>query len=913
MTIGGDATIRTMPPSAQKRAVARRNATPAMRQYLDAKAQHPDALVLFRMGDFYEFFFEDAITAARELELTLTSRSKDTKGDQIPMCGVPHHAIDSYLVRLVKKGYRVALCEQVEDPRQAKGLVRREVVRVVSPGTLTDAGYLESREPAFLVAIAPADPGSRPGSTPIYGVAIADLSTGEFRVSQYAGSSAAASVSDELASLRPRELLLPSENGTAPAMPGLDANIRITGAAPWTFTLEHATRALTEQLGTISLDGFGLATDRHAAAICAAGALVHYLRETQKADLAHLATLEFRPEAEHLLLDAATFEHLEIFQGTNPRRAGSLIAELDATVTAMGGRLLRAWLQRPLAKHDPIRDRLDAVEEFSVGTTLRTRFRTVLKHVQDLERLIARVALGTAGPRDLMALGRSVAAIPDLLPLVAELRAPLAVSLAGDLDDLADIRDRVLSTLADDPPAFARDGGAIRDGVDPELDELRGISGDAKHAIAAMEIAERERTGISNLRVRFNRVFGYYIEVSRSNLSAVPDDYSRKQTVATGERFITPALKEYEQKALTADERILEREQVLVEELRLAVLAEAERVQRTARALATLDVLAAFAETAIRRDYVKPTVTDDGELMITDGRHPVVERNVDGFVPNDLRLNGTDHQVVLLTGPNMGGKSTYLRQAALIVLMAQAGSFVPARAASLPVTDRIFARIGASDNIARGQSTFMIEMQETAKILHQATSDSLVLLDEIGRGTATFDGLSIAWAVAEHLVSNPRARPRALFATHYHELTDLADTHAGAVNYHVAAREWKDDIVFLRKVETGRSDRSYGIHVARLAGLPPETVARARIILAGLERDELSRGGRPSFSSASTPSEHSHPQLTLFQQPAPPAAEQEVAERILAVDIDETTPREAHSLLADLQRLLGVENPVPHD
>lgn len=887
---------------------ARRHATPAMRQYLDAKAQHPDALILFRMGDFYELFFDDAVTAARELELTLTSRSKNAAGGEIPMCGVPHHAIDGYLVRLVKKGYRVALCEQMEDPRKAKGLVRREVVRVVSPGTLTDSGYLESRESVFLVAIAPEQAGGLPKGIPAYGLATADLSTGEFRVSQHAGASAAALVADELAALRPRELLLPSENGATPTMPGLDAGIRVTGAAPWTFDLNHAIRALTEQLGTASLDGFGLAPDRHSAAICAAGALVHYLRETQKAELAHFATLEFRPEADYLLLDAATFEHLEILRGANDARTGSLVAELDLTTTAMGGRLLRAWLQRPLASRDPIRDRLDAVGEFAAGTTLRTRVRTVLKCVQDLERLISRVALGTAGPRELLALGRSVAAIPDLLPIVAELRAPLCVKLVGELDELADVRKRVLSTLTDDPPALARDGGAIRKGVDPELDALRNMSGDAKHAIAAMETSERKRTGITNLKVRFNRVFGYYIEVSKSNLEAVPDDYTRKQTVATGERFSTPALKEYEQKVLTADERIVEREQALVEELRLGVLAEAERVQRTARALATLDVLATFAEIATRRDYVKPAIAEDRELTITDGRHPVVERTVDGFVPNDLHLNDTDHQVLLLTGPNMGGKSTFLRQAALIVLMAQAGSFVPARAASLPVADRIFARIGAFDNIARGQSTFMIEMQETAKILHQATSDSLVLLDEIGRGTATFDGLSIAWAVAEHLVSNPRARPRTLFATHYHELTDLADTHAAAVNYHVAAREWRDGIVFLRKVEPGRSDRSYGIHVARLAGLPPETVARARTILAGLERDELSRGGRPSFSGPSIASDRTQPQLALFERAAPPPAEGEAAERIRSVDLDETTPREAHALLTDLQRLLGVDD-----
>ena len=877
-------------------AKARRTATPAMRQYLDAKRQHPDALVLFRMGDFYELFYDDAVTAARELDLTLTSRSRDPGGREIPMCGVPHHAADSYLARLVRKGFRVAICEQVEDPRKTRGLVRREVVRVVSPGTLTDAGYLDSREPAFLMGIAPATR----GATPVFGLATVDLSTGEFRVTEHTGPSAAAALTDELAATRPRELLLPSDIDPAATMPGIDdAGVPITRGEPWTFDLDQAARALIEQLGAASLDGFGLSPDRHPAAVQAAGALVQYLRDTQQADLAHLKTLEFRTRADHLLMDAAALRHLEILEGADGGRSGSLLAELDATVTPMGGRLLRGWLQRPLAARDPIRDRLDAVEDLCLEGTTRTRLRTGLADIQDLERLIARVALGTAGPRDLAALGRSLGVIPSVRAHAAALRAPLAAALAGDLDDLTDVRDRIGSTLADDPPALTRDGGSIRDGVDPGLDELRAISRNTRHAIAAMEASERTRTGISSLRVRFNRVFGYYIEVSKANLHAVPDDYHRKQTVATGERFVTPALKEYEQRVLGADERILEREQEIFDTLRLAVLAEVSRVQRTARAVAGLDVLAALAETAIRRAYVKPAVDDGPALVVADGRHPVVERRVDGFVPNDLRLDDTGHQVMLLTGPNMGGKSTFLRQTAIIVLMAQAGSFVPAREATIPVIDRIFARIGASDNIARGQSTFMVEMQETARILHQATSRSLVLLDEIGRGTATFDGLSIAWAVAEHLVTSPRARPKTLFATHYHELTDLADAHEGAVNHHVAAREWRDDIVFLHKVEPGRSDRSYGIHVARLAGLPPSAVARARTILAGLERDELSRDGRPSFSA---PANQASAQLGLFREA--PAADTGVAERIRALDLDRTTPMDALALLADLQRAL---------
>ena len=525
------------------------------------------------------------------------------------------------------------------------------------------------------------------------------------------------------------------------------------------FDAERALRALLEQLGTTSLDGFGLDADRHPAAIQAAGGLVQHLRDTQRADLEHLRTLAFRTRADHLVIDAATFDHLEVLEGAEGVRSGSLLAEIDITGTPMGGRLLRAWLLRPLAARDAIVDRLDAVEDLLLQVAVRGRLRADLARVQDLERLIARVALGTAGPRDLVALGRSVGVVPAVRGHAAELRAPLIGALLGGFDELRDVHDRIAATLVEDPPALARDGGAIRDGVDDTLDELRTVSRGARHAIAAMETAERERTGIGSLKIRFNRVFGYYIEVSAANLHAVPNDYRRKQTIANGERYITPALKDYEEQALGADERLLDREQELFDELRGRVLAEANRIQRCARALATLDVLAALAETAARRNYVKPRVRDDGELAIADARHPVVESRAESFVPNDVRLNETDHQVVVLTGPNMGGKSTYLRQTALIVLLAQAGSFVPAREATLPIIDRIFARIGAADNLARGQSTFMVEMQETARIMHQATSRSLVLLDEIGRGTATFDGLSIAWAVAEHLTTQSEGPP----------------------------------------------------------------------------------------------------------------------------------------------------------
>jgi DNA mismatch repair protein MutS len=869
-----------------------------MRQYLDAKDQHRDSLLLFRMGDFYEIFYDDALVAARVLELTLTSRSKDSNGGGIPMCGVPYHAVDTYIARLVKKGFRVAICDQVEDPRKAKGLVKREVVRVVSPGTLTDASVLDAREPAFLMAVSPF-------KTPalLFGVALLDLSTGEFTAAEYAGADAAQLLGDEIAMLKPREIVVPA-GAVLPATVS-DAGIPITAIDGWTFDAASARRMLLQQLKAGGLEGFGL--EGRTAAVSAAGALVHHLRNTQKVDLAHVTRIAFRQRADALLIDPTTLEHLEVLEGSEGGREGSLLAELDRTMTSVGSRQLRSWLLRPLVAIEPIRDRLDAVEELAFRATERGKFRETVKPVQDLERLLARAALGTAGPRDLVGLKQSLGVLPRVRTVLADCQSPLVRSLLAQLDDLADVRDDIERTLVDDPPALGRDGGFTRDGRDAEIDELRRISRSGKQVIAEMEERERVRTGIGSLKVRYNRVFGYYIEVSKSNLHAVPADYHRKQTIAGGERFITPALKEYEEKVLGADERILERELDILTTLRGAVAAEAPRIQSSARALAALDVLAALADVASLNNYTKPHVHDGDELSVLDGRHPVVERRIapsptspvsnDGFVPNDITLNGTTCQLMILTGPNMGGKSTYLRQTALLCLMAQAGSFVPAKSAKIPLIDRVFARVGASDNIARGQSTFMVEMQETANILHQATSRSLVVLDEIGRGTATFDGLSIAWAVAEYLATHPRVRPKTLFATHYHELTDLADATPGVVNFHVEVREWKDDIVFLRKIVPGRSDRSYGIQVARLAGLPPAVIARAREILQALEQDELTRGGRPSLSGTATDPRR---QLGLFQAPA----EDPVRDALAAVDVNRLTPLEALSLLADLKNRL---------
>jgi DNA mismatch repair protein MutS len=869
-----------------------------MRQYLDAKQQYRDAILFFRMGDFYEMFYEDALVAARALDLTLTSRSKDGQGTSIPMCGVPHHALDTYLSRLVKKGFRVAICDQVEDPKKAKGIVKREIVRVVSPGTLTDSQHLDERSPAFLLSLTKNE---KMGSDPIIGVALLDLTTGEFSCAEYAGAAGLQALADEVMVLRPREIVAAIDLDLGRVLvDGAGDRLPVTRVEPWTFEHESARRTLIDQFRTNGLQGFGL--DGHAAAVSAAGALLHYLRDTQKADLAHIRSIAYKTSADCLLIDAVTLKHLEIVESMDGGREGTLLHEIDRTVTAMAGRLLRAWLLRPLVSLDRIRDRLDAVEEFAFRSTDRGKFRDLLKQVQDLERLVARAALGSAGPRDLVGLKQSIAVVPRVRLILEACEAPLTRSLVSALDDLIDVRDDIDRSLIDDPGALVRDGGYIRDGLDAGLDDLRRISRSGKQVIAELEERERARTGINSLKVRYNRVFGYYIEISKSNLHAVPADYHRKQTIAGGERFITPALKEYEEKVLGADERILEREVELFDELRARVAAESTRIQETARALAALDVLAGLAETAALSNYIKPHVHESDEMAVVDGRHPVVERRCNGaFVPNDTILDGTANQLVILTGPNMGGKSTYLRQTALVCLMAQSGSFVPATRAKLGIVDRIYARVGASDNITRGQSTFMVEMQETANILHGATSRSLVVLDEIGRGTATFDGLSIAWAVAEYLATNQRGRPKTLFATHYHELTDLADALPGVVNAHVAAREWQDDIVFLHKIVPGRSDRSYGIQVARLAGMPAVVITRARAILEALEHDELRRGGRPSISG--TPSEPQQ-QLGLFQMASADPAAEKLAQRLRDTDTDNLTPLQALSLLAELKKEL---------
>jgi DNA mismatch repair protein MutS len=854
-----------------------------MRQFHRMKAEHPDALLFFRMGDFYELFFDDAVAASKALEIALTSRSKDLNGEPVPMCGVPHHAATGYIARLVSQGFRVALCEQMEDPRTAKGVVHREVVRVVTPGTQLEASALDAGETSFILAL-------EPGPTSL-GAAWLDATTGEFFTAEWDGPARFDRLRDEIGATAPREILVRRDA----ELPGwLHDPSQPEGAIPRapiedrSFEAERARRELLAHFGVVSLEPFGC--ESLPRAVAAAGAALRYVRETQKRDLKDV-----------LVIDSVTRRNLELTESlADGSRRGTLLDVLDHTRTPMGARLLRDWTLRPLVELERIQDRLDAVEELGFRALERGRLREALGRVQDLDRILGRVTLGTAGPRDLVALGRSVRALPAATEALAECLAPLVRQLVKDVDPPLDLAEAVERTLVDEPPALLREGGFIRDGVDPDLDELRSTSRGGRATIAAIEERERERTGISSLKVRFNRVFGYYIEVSKANLGLVPEDYIRKQTIASGERFVTPELKEYEEKVLRADELILEREAALFEALREEVASAARRVQETSRATATLDVLVSLAEAATRFDYVKPRISRGDELSFVDGRHPIMERVLDDpFVANDLVMGDEAARLFVLTGPNMGGKSTFLRQIALIAVMAQMGGFVPAREAKLGLVDRVFTRVGASDQILRGRSTFMVEMQETAHILRHATVRSLVLLDEIGRGTATFDGLSIAWAVAEH-IARSEGGPKTVFATHYHELVDLAADIEGVGNLHVSAREWQDTIVFLRKIESGGSDRSFGIQVARLAGLPAGVVVRAQEILHNLESTEFDREGRPRLAHSEQEEAPGVRQLALFS-----GQDEAVLEELRRADPDSLTPLQALALLAELKKRLS--------
>ncbi len=851
--------------------------TPLMRQYHSVKQQFPGTLLLFRLGDFYELFFDDAVTAARELEITLTARNKE-KGSAIPMCGVPYHAADGYVSRLLQRGYRVAICEQMEDPKLTKKLVKREVTRVLTPGTAMDANLVRARENNYLAAVARVDGRA--------GLAHVDISTGEFRVTELEPAEVAAAIEH----LGAREVLFPGDLPLASADDRLGPRFVRTEVEEWVFTPDYADRALRDHYKLLSIDGLGLAN--RPAAVGAAGAILHYLRETQRTSLDHLDRPAFYNRADSMVLDAVTVRNLEliepIFAADAHQSQATLINVLDQTQTGMGGRLLRQRLLRPSMDRAEIEQRLDALGELLQQTILRAEIRKELAAILDLERLLAKITLGTAGPRDVLALGRSLERIPALKRCFDTQQALRLRALHERLDELPDVTNLILEAISDEPPLNLADGGTIRAGFHAELDELRDLSQNGKQYIAQIEARERQRTGIQSLKVRFNNVFGYYIEITRANQHLAPADYERKQTLANAERFTTPELKDYERKVLDAEDKILTLEKELFVSVRQRVATQAQRIRATAAAVAELDLTAALAQVAAENRYRRPAFSENGEMRIMAGRHPVIERLSDQeagrFIPNDLFLDDGADLIALITGPNMGGKSTYLRQAALIVILAQMGSFVPAESASLPLIDRIFTRIGASDNLSRGRSTFMVEMTETAVILNTATPRSFIVLDEIGRGTATYDGLALAWAVVEHIQS--RTRAKTLFATHYHELTELT----GVRNLRVAVKESGDHIVFLRKVEPGRADRSYGIEVARLAGLPLSVIERAREVLKtheGAVAEELK------------PHDSGPVQIQMFEPVG-----YGIAERIRTLNLDELRPIEALQLLAQLQREL---------
>jgi DNA mismatch repair protein MutS len=858
--------------------------TPFMRQWTAAKRENPDALLFFRMGDFYELFYDDAVTVSRELQLTLTARDRERSQ---PMCGVPYHAVESYLTRLLRKGYRIAICDQMEDPKLTKKIVRREVTRVLTPGTALDAA-LGQEQNNFLAALFE----SAAGKEPVCAVALLDVSTGEFRTAEFSGATALQQAVDEIVKAGPSEVLV-AESAELPArLERIPARTRVPD---WVWTRDFAVPLVERQLSVRSLEGFGL--DLHPAAAIAAGAVLHYVRTTQKIEALHIDSLRFEEHSTALELDQVTVRNLELveplFVGQDSR--ATLFHTLDACQTPMGKRLLRATILRPLLDAEVLEARYEAVGEAHGDLLKREEIRRAFGGILDLERLLARLSLDSAGPRDIRTLAASLSRLPGLKIALDVMLAAQWLDAAARLDTLADVTERIGATLVEEPPLTLVDGGAITAGVDAELDELRTISTTGRQAIAAIEERERQRTGIGSLKVRYNSVFGYYIEITKANMALAPADYERKQTLVNAERFTTPELKEYERKILTAHDRSIEIEKRIFIELRRAVLEAAGRIRRTSSAVAEADLLANFAHLAALRRYVRPTIVEELVIEAVAGRHPVIEQWMEEtregrFIANDLYLNaaGDGPSLLLITGPNMGGKSTYLRQAAMLVLLAQMGSFVPAESLRFGLVDRIYTRIGASDNVARGRSTFMVEMTETATILNTATNKSLILLDEMGRGTATFDGLSLAWATVEYLHAETGART--LFATHYHELTMLAEKLPRVRNLRVGVKEAAGGIVFLHNIEPGAASKSYGIEVARLAGLPSVVIERAKRVLRQHEKAERQ----------SVQVETAEPvQLTIFTP-----LSQRIVDRIEATDVNSLTPLQALNLLEELQQEL---------
>ncbi|MBK9153279.1 MAG: DNA mismatch repair protein MutS [Chloracidobacterium sp.] len=879
--------------------------TPMLRQFLEIKKLYPGTLLMFRLGDFYEMFNEDAIIGARELQITLTARQKDSK-NPIPMCGVPHHAAGNYISKLVRKGYRVAICEQTEPAGKGTKLVRREVVRVITPGTSFDPEQIESKDPVYLASICV--DGDQIGAS------FLELSTGEFAASQISGPDNWTKAIELIDGYAPRELVFPARlspdiverignggpGGLLPEIADTQTEKRtsrftLTELDDHDFDLENAEHLLKDQFKVRELAGYGL--DGRNAAIRSAGGCLSYAHFTQKIAAEHINKIEYFESSDCLVLDQVTLRNLEVVQTRNEPSKQTLLDVIDETLTGMGGRLLRAWLLRPSLRRSEIETRHAAVEEFG-DPILRQSVRFVLKQLTDLERIVGRLNLGTATARDLLALGSSLSKTPEIVNSITDASSLLLQVLSENIFDLPEVRTLIEKGIADEPPVNINDGGTIRSRFSEELDELRNTSNDSKRLIADLEERERERTGIPTLKIRFNNVFGYYIEVSKANIHRVPDDYQRRQTLANAERFTTPQLKEWESKVLGAEQRAIELENELFQQIRAKVKEETYKLQTTARALATIDVLAGLAETAAKRNFVRPVLHDGDEIEIKNGRHPVVEAFLrDPFVPNDVYLNNSTDRLLIVTGANMGGKSTVLRQVALIQILAQAGSFVPASAARLPIVDRVWTRVGASDDLASGRSTFMVEMTETAAILHNATPRSLVLLDEIGRGTSTFDGLSIAWAVAEYLHNSPEHSAKTIFATHYHELTELADNLPGAKNYQMAASEREGDVVFLHKLQKGTANKSYGIAVARLAGMPTQVLDRANEVLRTLEEYELAVFSRQAGNDLKAAAARGQiAQVSLFA-----LNNESAVDRLRELDVTGLTPDESKRVLLEMK------------
>jgi len=867
--------------------------TPAMKQYYEAKEKHRDALIFFRMGDFYESFGEDAKIIARELEITLTSRGRDKEGRDMPLAGIPYHAVDSYLPKLIKKGYKVAICEQLEDPKMAKGVVKRGVVRVITPGTVIDSSLICDQSNNYLMSVS--------GEGIEFGISFLDVSTGEFLTTQFEDNDSYDKIISEAARMHPAECILaPSlfENKKL-TEPLRQLGIILNKFDAEAFDLKSTRELLLQHFGVMTLEGMGC--DKLKFAIGASGAALLYAKTTQMRDLNHIQSMRTYSDNESMVLDSITLRNLEIIQGIRGEAGSSLLSVIDHTKTPMGGRLLRKWLLLPLISPGKITERLDAIEELLKKTLLRYDLRSQLSHIRDIERLIGRIVYGNSNARDLIALKVSLLTIPEITRSLKEndVRSVFLLSILERLGDHQDIVALLDRALIDDPPITIREGGMIKEGYNEKLDELKKMSLHGKDWIAQMQQKERDRTGIKSLKIGYNSVFGYYIEVTKTNLSQVPSDYIRKQTTANGERFYTPGLKEKEVLILSADEKRTALEFELFTDINYIIAGKSKELQMTAQALGELDVIVDLAEMAVNNKYIRPEVNESCNVLIRDGRHPVIEYAIPGgFVPNDTHMDCQDNQFLLLTGPNMAGKSTYMRQTALIVLMAQIGSFVPATFASIGLVDRIFTRVGAFDDLASGQSTFMIEMVELANILNNATPKSLILLDEIGRGTSTYDGYSIAKAVVEFIHNKDRVGIRSLFATHYHQLTVMSGVLKRVKNYHVAVKEEGNDLVFLRKIIPGATDKSYGIHVARLAGVPLKVTQRAKEILKEVENGSSIRG-RGKDSARYT-------QLMLFDS-GDAMKESPVVEELKKLNVDAMTPIEALNTLAELKKKAGEE------